>query len=219
MDLVELSRRLENLLRIGTIHAVDHAAVRCRVQSGGLLSNWLLWHTPRAGATTTWDPPTVGEQCLVLSPSGEPGNGVVFYGLNSDLVPPPSHSPDDQVINYPDGTILRYDHAAGIHEALYPDGSEIRYTHPDSHLEVLTPGTINVTAAKSITVQSVEAINIVAAAAVSIVSTGGSDTKIAVSGNTEISTTGFTQYLSEGPILIHSEAGIRLHGAGGVWDL
>jgi phage baseplate assembly protein V len=112
MDLQELSRRLENLLRFGTIHSVDHAAVRCRVQSGGLLTDWLRWHTPRAGATRTWDPPTIGEQAIVLSPSGELGAGIVFYGLNSDDNPAPSHSPDEHVIAYPDGTRITYDHAA-----------------------------------------------------------------------------------------------------------
>lgn len=117
MDLVELSRRIENLIRIGTVHSVDHAAVRCRVQSGGLVTQWLRWHTPRAGQTRTWDPPTVGEQCMILSPSGEPGNGVVFYGFDSDQIQPPSHSPDDHVTEYPDGARISYNHASGHLEA------------------------------------------------------------------------------------------------------
>lgn len=111
MDLTELSRRIENLVRIGTVHAVDHETVRCRVKSGGLITQWLRWHTPRAGATRTWDPPTVGEQAVVLSPSGEPASGLVFYGFNSDLAPPPSHDGSEHVTDFPDGARIVYDHA------------------------------------------------------------------------------------------------------------
>lgn len=112
MDLAELSRRLENLIRIGTVLEVDHDAVRCRVKSGKLETEWLRWHTPRAGATLTWDPPTVGEQAMVLSPSGELANGLVFYGFNCDAHPAPSSSPVKHVVVLPDGATFSYDHAA-----------------------------------------------------------------------------------------------------------
>ena len=112
MDLTELSRRLENLIRIGTIHSVDHAAVRVRVDSGGLTSEWLPWLERRAGQTTTWNPPTIGEQCVVFSPSGEPAGGVVLVGIDSDLIPPPSHAQEKHVIKFPDGAVISYDHAA-----------------------------------------------------------------------------------------------------------
>lgn len=137
MDLVEISRRLENLIRIGTVHSVDHAAVRCRVQSGGLVTQWLRWHTARAGQTRTWDPPTVGEQCMILSPSGEPGNGLVFYGFDSDQIQPPSNSPDDHVTEYPDGARISYNHATGHLEAtgiqtgLVQTATSITFDTPD----------------------------------------------------------------------------------------
>lgn len=139
MDLVELSRRLENIVRIGTVHSVDHAAVRCRVQSGELVTQWLPWHTPRAGATTTWDPPTVGEQAIVLSPSGEPAGGVVFYGFNSDAHPAPSASPDEHVIAYPDGARITYNHATsaltatGIDTALIQAATSVTLDTPLTH--------------------------------------------------------------------------------------
>lgn len=112
MDLVELSRRLENLVRFGTVHSVDHAARRVRVQSGHLVTQWLPWFERRAGETTTWDPPTVGEQCVILSPSGEPAGGMVFYGAPSDLIDTPSHDPVKHVILFPDGATFSYDHEA-----------------------------------------------------------------------------------------------------------
>lgn len=113
MDIVELSRRLENLIRFGTVHSVDHGARRCRVQSGQLVTQWLRWFERRAGETRTWDPPTVGEQCVVFSPSGEPAGGMVFYGAPSDLIDTPSHDPAKHVIRFPDGATFSYDHATG----------------------------------------------------------------------------------------------------------
>lgn len=132
MDLVELSRLLENLIRIGTIHSVDHAAARVRVQSGGIITGWLRWIERRAGETTTWDPPTVGEQCLILSPSGEIANGIVFYGVPSNLIDTPSHNADRHVIRFPDGAIFSYDHVT-------------------SHLEISGIKTAEIVASESIT--------------------------------------------------------------------
>lgn len=154
MDLIELSRRLENILRIGTIHAVDHAAVRVQVKSGELITQWLPWIEQRAGETTTWNPPTIGEQAIVFSPSGEPAGGIVLVGIDSTAIQPPSHSPNDHVTRYPDGTVIRYDHAAGIHEAIYPDGAEIRYSLQSSHLEAIGINTLRVQADTSITLDT-----------------------------------------------------------------
>ncbi|MBM3114962.1 phage baseplate assembly protein V [Jeongeupia naejangsanensis] len=109
----EQPRRLESLIRTGTIAAVDHAGALCRVQTGGLKSEWLQWITLRAGTTRTWSAPTVGEQCLVLSPSGETAAGIVLVGLYSDANPAPSGSPDEHLTQYPDGAVIRYNHAAG----------------------------------------------------------------------------------------------------------
>lgn len=139
MDLVELSRRLENLIRIGTIHSVDHAAVRVRVQSGNLVSHWLPWLERRAGNTTTWSPPTVGEQCVIFSPSGEPAGGVVLVGLDSAAIQPPSHAAEKHVIRFPDGATFSYDHAAshlditGIATATIEAGTSVTLDTPLTH--------------------------------------------------------------------------------------
>lgn len=151
MDLTELSRRIENMIRLGTIAEVDHAGVLVRVKSGRLLTDWLPWFERRAGATTTWEPPTIGEQCMIFSPSGEPAGGIVLVGINSAGIQPPSHSADDHATHYPDGTLVRYDHVAGVHEAIYPDGAEIRYNHHSNHLEAVNIVTGLVRATTSIT--------------------------------------------------------------------
>lgn len=113
MDITELSRRLENMIRLGTVAAVDHAARRVRVQSGELLTQWLKWITPRAGNTRTWDPPTIDEQVMILSPSGVLENGLVMPSVFSDAHDAPSISPDEHVTLYPDGARVAYNHATG----------------------------------------------------------------------------------------------------------
>ncbi|MDR3087040.1 MAG: phage baseplate assembly protein V [Azoarcus sp.] len=105
------NRRIESAIRFGTVSAVDHAAALCRAQTGGLLTDWLPWFVPRAGETRDWNPPTVGEQCVILSPSGETDTGAVLVGLYQDANPPPDASPDKTVRLWPDGARQEYDHA------------------------------------------------------------------------------------------------------------
>jgi phage baseplate assembly protein V len=113
LDVVELARRLTNLLRLGTVAHVDHAAARVRVQSGELLTDWLPWLTHRAGATATWCPPSVGEQVLLLCPSGDLAAAVALPAVYADAHPAPSTSPAEHVTLYPDGARLAYNHSTG----------------------------------------------------------------------------------------------------------
>ena len=140
MDIAELSRRLENMIRIGTIAEVDHAARRVRVQSGLLLTDWLKWRAGRAGATRTWNPPTVGEQVMVLSPSGELANGIVIPSIYSDEHDAPSGDADMHVIVFPDGATITYNHqtgalaATGIKTALVSAETSITLDTPLTHI-------------------------------------------------------------------------------------
>ncbi|MBB5192079.1 phage baseplate assembly protein V [Silvimonas terrae] len=110
----ETNRRLESLFRTGLIADVDLKAKPpvCRVQTGGLVTDWLQWFTLRAGKTRKWSPPTVGEQCAVLSASGETGAGLVLLGLFSDDIPAPSNDANVELTVYPDGAVISYDYAA-----------------------------------------------------------------------------------------------------------
>jgi phage baseplate assembly protein V len=106
------ARRLEQLIRLGIIAEVDHAKALCRVRCGDLQSDWLPWLERRTGETRTWNPPTVGEQCLWISPSGNTdGGGCVLLGLYSANAP--SFSPDETLIVFPDGATAHYNHVTG----------------------------------------------------------------------------------------------------------
>lgn len=113
LRLADLERRVANMLRGGTVAQIDHAQARVRVQSGDLLTDWLPWFAHRAGATTTWSPPTIGEQVLLVSPSGDPAQAMVLPALYTDAHPAPSASPDEHVTAYPDGARIAYNHATG----------------------------------------------------------------------------------------------------------
>jgi phage baseplate assembly protein V len=115
-ELADLARRLESMIRTGTIAEVQLKPPRVRVSSGKLTTNWLPWITLRAGGTRDWDPPTGNEQCLIFSPSGDPAAGLVLVGLNSDEFPSPSSNADECLRLYPDGARILYNHASGALE-------------------------------------------------------------------------------------------------------
>ncbi|MDV7875585.1 phage baseplate assembly protein V [Pseudomonas aeruginosa] len=119
-DFAALSRMIENLIRLGTIAAVDHAAQRVRVLTGDLLTGWLPWASPRAGADREWNAPTLNEQVLLFSPSGQTANGVVLTGLFSDLIPPNGDRDALHRTTYRDGAVIEYDSAAHHLRAVLP---------------------------------------------------------------------------------------------------
>lgn len=152
MDIAHLSRLVENLIRVGTVAAVDHAAARCRVASGELVTEWLPWLEHRAGNTLTWDPPTIGEQVIILSPSGEPGGGIVLTGIFCTAHPAPSASASEHVIAYPDGARIAYNHtsgaltATGIQTATIQAAVSVTLDTPETHItgNVQVDGTLTV---------------------------------------------------------------------------
>jgi phage baseplate assembly protein V len=121
-DLATITRLLENLIRLGTVAEVDHTGPRVKVQSGRLLTGWLPWATLRAGDDREWDPPTIGEQVVLLSPSGQTANGVAIVGLFSDQHPANGDRPGLHRRTYRDGAVIEYDSAAHHLRATLPAG-------------------------------------------------------------------------------------------------
>lgn len=121
-DFAQLNRLLENLVRLGTVAEVDHQAARVRVQSGRLLTGWLPWLTLRAGDDREWNPPTEGEQVVLLSPSGQTANGVAIVGLFSDQHPANGDRPGLHRRTYCDGAVIEYDSVAHHLRAILPAG-------------------------------------------------------------------------------------------------
>lgn len=140
--IAELRRRLDNLIRPGTIYAVDVDNNRCRVKSGELLTDWLRYFVGRAGTVRRHSAPTNNEQCLVFSPSGEMGAGFVLVGLNSDEFPGPSQNPELDSATYSDGTWFGYDEGTGdMTVSMRADGQ----------IHINAPGGVNITGPVKIT--------------------------------------------------------------------
>ena len=53
-NLQDALRLLRNLIRTGVIVEVDLDNGRCRVQTGGIVTDWLQWLTSLAGRSRTW---------------------------------------------------------------------------------------------------------------------------------------------------------------------
>jgi phage baseplate assembly protein V len=132
MDMNESLRLLLNLVRKGTVLAVDYDKALCRVATGELETNWLPWLTLAAGKTLTWEPPEEGEQILLVCPGGDPAEGVVLRGLYADDNAPPSNKPTTHMRLFPDAARIEYDHDS--HELVVdlPDGATVLLSSPGS---------------------------------------------------------------------------------------
>lgn len=134
-SLAELARLIENLIRFGTVEAVQVDPPRVRVKSGNITTTWRPWLNLRAGEDREWDPPTVGEQVILFSPSGNLAQGVALTGLSSDQHP----ANGDR---------------EGLHRRTYRDGAVIEYDSLAHHLRATLPGTAELIAAGNITLNS-----------------------------------------------------------------
>ncbi|AZF62632.1 phage baseplate assembly protein V [Pseudomonas sp. LBUM920] len=121
-DYAALSRLLENLIRFGVIDAVQMEPPRVKVKTGTLTTAWLPWLTLRAGSDREWDPPTVDEQVILFSPSGQLANGIVVTGVFSDHIPANGNRAGLHRRTYADGTVIEYDSVTHHLNATLVDG-------------------------------------------------------------------------------------------------
>ncbi len=107
MRITELARRVRNIIRYADVTEVDPAKGLVKVvdKGGGegkdLHSPWRPWAevgAPRsAGNGTTWRPPTKGQRVMWISPSGNPGEGIIMAAAFSNECAAPSQSGDEHV--------------------------------------------------------------------------------------------------------------------------
>ena len=140
--LSEVDRQLANLLIAGQVSAVRLKPPAVRVEADGWTSDWLPWASIAAGSARHWRVPSVGEQALLINPSGEPANGFALVGFYTDTFDGDGRA---NVIGWlmPDGAVMEYDHGAG--EWLLKGCQSIR---------VENAGTINVQSGAAIAVKA-----------------------------------------------------------------
>lgn len=121
-QIAELARLIENLIRLGTVAAVQIKPPRVRVKTGSITTAWIPWLALRAGTSKDWDPPTVDEQVVLFSPSGQLGQAVALGGLYSDANPANGDRAGLHRRTYPDGAVIEYDFEAHVLSATLPEG-------------------------------------------------------------------------------------------------
>ena len=164
-SLAELARLIENLIRLGTVAEVQVEPPRVRVKTGNVTTAWRPWFALRAGEDREWDPPTVGEQVILFSPSGNLAQGVALTGLFSDANP----ANGDR---------------EGLHRRTYRDGAVIEYDSIAKHLRATLPGTAEIIAESDIDVTSNANISAVALGDINLNS--GGNIQITAAGNVAI---------------------------------
>ncbi|OSM01661.1 phage baseplate assembly protein V [Magnetofaba australis] len=143
--IAEVSRQLENLVRVGRVESVNYGTARAQVRFGDLVTAPLPWITQRAHADVTWRAPEEGEQVLVLSPSGELTQGVILPALYQNAYPQPDNVASRHRVRYADGALMEHDRAA--HRLL------IDLTASGGTLEIKTGSSHVVIAPHSVTIR------------------------------------------------------------------
>ncbi|MBN9308724.1 MAG: phage baseplate assembly protein V [Devosia sp.] len=78
-EVVRLQRRVNNTFREARVEELYPSEGLARVSAHGASSKKVPW-LQRAGDIRDWDPPTVGERVMLISPTGEPGKGLILPG-------------------------------------------------------------------------------------------------------------------------------------------
>ncbi len=121
----DANRRLENIVRFGTVKTINPSKPipRVIVNLGDIETPEIRCLNIRSGADSTWDMPSINEECVVISPCGDIGpTSFVLYGFYNDDHPAPSDDLNKKIRMFADGCVIAYDVAAHHLSAVLPSG-------------------------------------------------------------------------------------------------
>lgn len=121
----DANRRLENIVRFGTIKTINPSKPipRVIVNLGDIETPEIRCLNIRSGDDSTWDMPSTNEECVVISPCGDIGpTSFVLYGFYNDDHPAPSDDLNQKIRMFADGCVIAYDVAAHHLSAVLPSG-------------------------------------------------------------------------------------------------
>ena len=121
----DTNRRLENIVRFGTIKTINPSKPipRVIVNLGDIETPEIRCLNIRSGDDATWDMPSINEECVVISPCGDIGpTSFVLYGFYNDDHPAPSDDLNQKIRMFADGCVIAYNVAAHHLSAVLPSG-------------------------------------------------------------------------------------------------
>ena len=118
----DLLRRFENLIRLGKIKTVEPTKpfLTVTVQIGEITTAKIRYLNLRAGNDKTFDPPSIGEEVIVLSPCGVLEIGIAIGGLNNADNPVLSQDLNKNIRLFSDGCMISYDTNTHVLEVILP---------------------------------------------------------------------------------------------------
>ena len=120
----QMDRMLAGLLIPCYVVAVDLVDAKVRVTDGGdWTSAWVRWHSLAAGKARHWRAPSIGEQGMLVSPSGEPAQGTFVPGLYGNAGDRPDNRDHVETWRFDDGGSIVYDWAANSYTIKLPTGT------------------------------------------------------------------------------------------------
>lgn len=121
----DANRRLENIVRFGTVKTINPSKPipRVIVNLGDIETPEIRCLNIRSGDDATWDMPSTNEECVVISPCGDIGpTSFVLYGFYNDDHPAPSDDLNKKIRMFSDGCVIAYDISAHHLSAVLPAG-------------------------------------------------------------------------------------------------
>lgn len=147
-----MERRLAQLVRVGKVSAIDYSdrrKPRVRVKSGKIETGWIPFSALRAGRKRSWHPMKVGEQVVMVCPSGDLAQAIIVGSIHYNDRQSPANGEMQWVDEHDDGAKVSYDEETHsfIHEI--PEGGTITLkiggvtlTMTDSSVEIKAPSVV-----------------------------------------------------------------------------
>ena len=121
------NRRLENIVRFGTIKTINPSKPipRVIVNLGDIDTPEIRCLNIRSGSDSTWDMPSENEEVVVISPCGDIGpTSFVMFGFYNDENPAPSDDLNKKIRMFADGCVIAYDIKSHELSAFLPAGGK-----------------------------------------------------------------------------------------------
>ena len=139
LNTADLQHRLSQLVALGTVVETDYEKARVKVTIGEWTSTWLPWITSRASNDISWWALEIGEQVMVISPSGDMAQGVVIGSIYQQ-------QEEQQLISD-----IAVEQRQSIHRVKYQDGTTIEYDREKHLLKADVKGDVELLVEKNVT--------------------------------------------------------------------